>query len=149
MITANEIATALRATLIEAPTVAPLRLQHTVVDSAKAITMVPAGYPGIARLSGYNPDTKANNVGTAWIVSKPINLSSTKDACVAVAEDIYLGKGASVDDYSKVQIVVSTDYSGDVNTATWKPIPLKNRKAQTGLVNKTAFATAASAVVAR
>ncbi|MBC7532512.1 MAG: hypothetical protein H7318_13135 [Oligoflexus sp.] len=118
----------------------------TVVDSAKAITMVPAGYPGIARLSGYNPDTKANNVGTAWIVSKPINLSSTKDACVAVAEDIYLGKGASVDDYSKVQIVVSTDYSGDVNTATWKPIPLKNRKAQTGLVNKTAFATAASAV---
>ncbi len=35
MITANEIATALRTTLIEAPTVAPLRLQHAVVDSRK------------------------------------------------------------------------------------------------------------------
>lgn len=118
----------------------------TVVDPVKAFTAIPAGYPNVARLSGYNADTKGNNVGTSWVVSKTINLSSTKDACVAVGEDIYLGKGAAADDLSKVQVLISTDYAGDVNTATWKPVPLKNRKAQTGLINKTAFAAATAAV---
>jgi hypothetical protein len=118
----------------------------TVVDPVKAFTATPAGYPNVARLSGYNADTKGNNVGTTWVVSKTINLSATKDACVAVGEDIYLGKGAAADDLSKVQVLISTDYAGDVNKATWKPVPLKNRKAQTGLINKTAFAAATAAV---
>ncbi|MBC7661873.1 MAG: hypothetical protein H7249_19445 [Chitinophagaceae bacterium] len=118
----------------------------TAIDPTASITAVVTNYAGVVRFSGYANATTPVKLGTTWLVSKDINLSATKDACLSLSEDIYLGKKATSVDLSNLEVLVSTNYAGDVKTAIWKTVPLKDRKAATGLVNATAFAPKASVV---
>ena len=110
-----------------------LGTDFTVIDPLKNIGLPSTEfYPGFIRFSGFNKE--GNRAGAAWLVSKPIAVANAKDLCLSVAEDIYSLKNTS--DTSTIEILVSTDYAGDVNTATWTTVPMSNRKIQSSNVAK-------------
>ncbi len=100
-------------------------------------------YTQIVRFSGYRKGA-ANAVGSSWLVSRTIDLSSVKDVCLSIADDTYFPSGTI--NLDQVAIVVSSDYTNDVATATWKKVEFSGRKAQIGTVKKELLAAKANAI---
>ncbi|GGZ55156.1 choice-of-anchor J domain-containing protein [Mesonia mobilis] len=71
--------------------------------------------------NGYSGGAVANE---DWIVSPEIDLTDETDVNFQISQAINYA-----DDLSLLQILVSTDYSGDVTTATWDEINLQNAPA--------------------
>jgi len=100
--------------------------------SAPVISAPNLSYNQVIRFSAYR--STGNIAGTSWLVSKSIDLAKTRDACLSVADDAYFADAAV--DLNMIEVLVSTDYTSDVATATWKRVEFGGRKAQTGKVNK-------------
>ncbi len=103
----------------------------TTKQVPSTIYFAPMNYTNIVRLSGYG-GTDGNKVGVSWLVSKEIDLTNAKDVCLSVAESAYFPDKTI--DLAKTQILVSTDYAGDPDTATWVSA-LKTRNAISGTVS--------------
>jgi hypothetical protein len=67
-----------------------------------------------AYMSGYGSDNED------WLVSSAINLSGYSHPSFQINQAINYVKGQ----WDQVQVLVSTDYSGDVSSATWKPLTI-------------------------
>jgi hypothetical protein len=97
----------------------------TTKQVPSTIFFAPMNYTNVVRFSGYGKDD-GNKVGVSWLISKEIDVSHAKNLCLSVAESAYFPDKTI--DLTKTQILVSTDYAGDPETATWVS-PLKNRNA--------------------
>ncbi|MBN2615949.1 MAG: choice-of-anchor J domain-containing protein, partial [Bacteroidales bacterium] len=70
-----------------------------------------------AKISGYSGGAQDNE---DWLISPAINLSGYTDAKIEVSQAAkYLN-----DQWDQIQVLISTDYSGDVTTATWTPVTI-------------------------
>ncbi|RYZ81089.1 MAG: hypothetical protein EOP04_24675 [Proteobacteria bacterium] len=95
------------------------------------------------RFSGYQ--STGNKVGTSWVVSKDVALDKVKDVCLSVADDAYF-PNAEIN-FDLTEILVSTDYTGDVNTATWKNVVYPERKGQSKVVSASSLAPKANGIM--
>lgn len=122
---------------------ADLGTNFTKVDPTRAIWTPGDKYKGVLNFSGF--DKNGNKVGTSWLVSKPINLKGAKDVCLSVAEEAFFPKLEV--DLNVIEILVSTDYTGDATKATWKNVTIPNRKASTSAVVAENLSTAAQGIM--
>lgn len=107
-------------------------------EDAPMISTAYTTYPDVVRFSGYNGADKPNKVGTSWLISKSIALTGAKDVCFSYSEEAWFPSGGV--DLSMTEVLVSADYAGDANKATWKNVEITGRKAATGVVKATALA---------
>lgn len=73
-----------------------------------------------AKMSGYNSSTKTNDANEDWLVSPAIDLSGFSSPSFQVSQIANYWNKTTYPDH--LQILVSTDYSGDVTAATWIPL---------------------------
>lgn len=73
-----------------------------------------------ACITGYDKVNKVNNAGVTYLVSPYIDLSYSSGAHISFSHAINYEKNSIKDNN---QLVISKDYEGDVNTATWEVLP--------------------------
>ena len=89
----------------------------TVYDVSGAQTWVASSYG--AKMSGYSSGAQANE---DWLVSPQIDLTGTDGPTFQISQAInYLN-----DQWDQIKVLISTDFSGDVTTATWTEITINN-----------------------
>ncbi|MBE0650868.1 MAG: choice-of-anchor J domain-containing protein [Bacteroidales bacterium] len=81
------------------------------------------GADQFAKISGYSGGAQDNE---DWLVSPAIDLSGTTYPCFQVDQAVKYLNGQ----WDQLQVMVSTDYSGDVTTATWTPMTITTLPAE-------------------
>ena len=77
------------------------------------------------KCSGYNGSTKKNTKSESWIVSPTINLTNAENPELVFDEAMkFLGSDSKISD--NVKVMVSTNFEGDVKTAKWDELEVKN-----------------------
>ena len=73
-----------------------------------------------AKVTGYESASKVNYAAESWLVSPAIDFTNEKEAYISFDYVIRYTQSGKVADFN--QVLVSTDYAGDVATATWKAV---------------------------
>ena len=73
-----------------------------------------------AKVTGYESASKVNYAAESWLVSPAIDFTNEKEAYISFDYVIRYTQSGKVADFN--QVLVSTDYNGDVATATWKAV---------------------------
>ncbi|RYZ88867.1 MAG: hypothetical protein EOP04_08330 [Proteobacteria bacterium] len=123
----------------------PIAGSFEVFDELKNINPTAVStYPGALRFSGFGEPVR---VGKSLLVTKALDVSQVKDACLSVADVVNFPKPAKVDiDLTKIK--VSTNYAGDPAKATWVELKLKGRSGIAGGVKKDAeFVVTANSIM--
>ena len=77
------------------------------------------------KCSGYNGSTKKNTKSESWIVSPTINLTNAENPELVFDEAMkFLGSDSKISD--NVKVMVSTNFEGNVKTAKWDELEVKN-----------------------
>ena len=75
--------------------------------------------------TGYNGSTKKNTKSESWIVSPTINLTNAENPELVFDEAMkFLASDSKISD--NVKVMVSTNFEGDVKTAKWDELEVKN-----------------------
>lgn len=75
--------------------------------------------------TGYNGSTKKNTKSESWIVSPAINLTNAENPELVFDEAMkFLASDSKISD--NVKVMVSTNFEGDVKTAKWDELEVKN-----------------------
>ncbi len=82
-----------------------------------------------AKMSGYVKNT-GSFANEDWLVSPAIDLSGFSNPSFQVSQVINHWNSTLYADH--IQVLVSTDYSGDVTTATWTPLTINTMPSGTG-----------------
>ena len=78
---------------------------------------------GYAKATGYDNASKATTPSESYIVSKPIDLSASKDATLSFSYILrYVTKNGSPVDGVKNQVLITDNYTGDPTTTQWTDI---------------------------
>lgn len=73
-----------------------------------------------AKVTGYESASEVNYAAESWLVSPAIDFTNEKEAYISFDYVIRYTQSGKVADFN--QVLVSTDYAGDVATATWKAV---------------------------
>ena len=73
-----------------------------------------------AKVTGYESASKVNYAAESWLVSPAIDFTNEKEAYISFDYVIRYTQSGKVADFN--QVLVSTEYAGDVATATWKAV---------------------------
>ncbi len=73
-----------------------------------------------AKATGYESASEVNYAAESWLVSPAIDFTNEKEAYISFDYVIRYTQSGKVADFN--QVLVSTDYAGDVATATWKAV---------------------------
>lgn len=81
---------------------------------------------GYASMSGYDSETSSRFANEDWLVSPEIDLTSYAGQSVSLVVDQTLNYLGDLDTEGDLDILLSTDYAGDVTTATWTAASLNS-----------------------
>ena len=99
----------------------------SVVGDAQLWKNAQFGSDQYAIMTGYDSATRTRIQNEDWLVSPTVDLSGQSNAKFSVRQAINFASG----ELDRMKILVSSNYSGNVATATWEEITLTNTPAGT------------------